>query len=415
MHDEATFNTLFTAGQVHKISLGSRLKGYAAYFNRRSDVFTHNYVPHRAEYTLKTRVWNTQLNGFDELFIQLEGQTRDEKRYAEVSERYTQLPENLPDDVRYTAQAITGGIESPYMRANAISLWLAENMSYTLNPEVIPEGVDFTGFFLESREGYCVYYATAMTVLARCCGLPARYIQGFALKNTPWDSNYQYKATGLTAHAWSEVYFEGIGWLPFDPLSWDADAPLNEAADEDEQPPATPTPTPFPTPSIAPPENQPSEQEAGGSSNKNTILILILAGIFPSSFYVLYRLALRLGPRRIARAWTVEAVCLRFTDPSKQLDALYNDTLKLLALQGLAVHPDETLVTFPKRVDRIVATDGVKFADIADAMMKSHFGNNQPSGEDIERTCLYHNQLETLTLELLGKRKYLFKRVLSLR
>jgi len=412
IHEEPAFGSLFTAGNVRAISLGDRLRGYSAYFNRRSDVFARSYIPARAEYTMRTRVWNTHLSDFDELFTQLEGQAGDEDRYAEVSERYTQLPEGLPDEVRAAAALITSGIESPYMKARAVCRWLAENNEYTLDPEQPPEGVDFTAFFLESGEGYCVYYATAMTVLARCCGLPARYVQGLALVKTPWDSNYRYQATGLTAHAWSEVYFEGIGWLHFDPLSWDADAPRNEPPVEEEPPETAPAPNAPPPAHEAQPEGE-TGQEARGGPSENAMLALLISGFFALALAGLYRLALRAGPRHIARAWTREAMDRRFADRSKQLDALYNDTLKLLALHGLAVRADETLATFPQRIDRIVALEGAKLAEMALAMTNAHFAGLPPSDGDIERACLYHSKLETRTLEALGKRKYLFKRVLT--
>ena len=412
IHEEAAFGTLFTTGNVNGISLGNRLKGSAAYFNKRSDVFAHTYIPQRAEYTLRTRVWNTQMQGFEELFTQLEEQVRDEKRFAEISDRYTQLPEDLPDEVRDKAAQITDGIESPYMKASAISRWLAENNEYTLEPETPPDGAELTAFFLESRKGYCVYYATAMTVMARCCGLPSRYVQGLALVKTPWESSYRYQATGLTAHAWSEVYFEGIGWLPFDPLTWDTDAPLNETTGEDEASNTAPTPQPTPSPQDRPTEKAPTE-EAGDDSSENTLLVLLISGLFALALLGLYRLALRMGPKRVAKAWAYEAICRRFDNPSTQLDAIYNDTLKLLALQGLTVRPHETLATFPQRIDRIVKLDGTKLEDIAKVMTIQHFAETPPKDDDIKQACQYHSKLETQTLEILGKRKYLFKRVLK--
>jgi len=351
------------------------------------------------------------MQGFNELFTQLEEQTKNEKRYTDILERYTQLPETLPDNVRYTAADITDGIESPYMKANAISHWLAENNKYTLEPDLPPDGVDFTAFFLDSREGYCVYYASAMTVLARCAGLPARYVQGFALANTPWSSNYQYRATGATAHAWSEVYFEGIGWLTFDPLCWDTDAPLNETAGDDESSLTESAPAVSQPPMETSPQ-QPVQEEIRNKLRGSTLLILILTGFFIPALYSLYRLALRAGPGRIARVWTYDAVCRRIAEPSKQLDALYNDTLKLLALQGVAVEHNETLITFPGRIDRIIVLEGVTLTELAGTMMNSHFGNMPPSGDEIKRACLYHSRLESLTQEVLGKRKYLFRRVI---
>ena len=409
VHERPGFSTLFTAGTVYEISLGDQLRKSSAYFNRRSDAYMHIQIPRSARYTLQSRVWNTHLPDFDDLFVQLEEETRDEKRYAKVLERYTQLPESLPDEVRQTAASVTGGLESPYLKALAVSRWLAENAAYTLEPVTPPGDADFVAHFLETREGYCVYYATAMTVLARCAGLPARYAQGFALAGAPeYHSGYNYQATGLSAHAWSEVYFEGIGWMPFDPLDWTPERPLNEAGPNNEASYVLPSPPP------SPPERQPEpplredpEEQSGGTP------AWLLPNLLIPALYGLYRLALRAGPRRAARLWSRGGVRRRWAEPARQLDALYNDTLRLLALQGLTVREEETLVTFPERVDRLIAPDGVTLAEMADALMRSHFGGKPPSHDEIARACLYHSHLEALTLEHLGKRKYLLKRALK--
>ncbi|MCL2322047.1 MAG: hypothetical protein FWC47_08090, partial [Oscillospiraceae bacterium] len=77
----------------------------------------------------------------------------------------------------------------------------------------------------------------------------------------------------------------------------------------------------------------------------------------------------------------------------------------------LIVDPGETLVTFPKRVDQFIVFNDVTLKEIADVIMRSHFGDSMPSDDDIKRACLYHEHLESLTLEHLGEVKYLFKRV----
>ena len=96
----------------------------------------------------------------------------------------------------------------------AIENWLSDNFSYTLTPGDVPEGKDFVQHFLDTGEGYCEYYASAMTVFARCIGLPARYVQALASRKVLKTAGRLY-STKATAHAWSEVYFKGIGWVVF--------------------------------------------------------------------------------------------------------------------------------------------------------------------------------------------------------
>ena len=85
-----------------------------------------------------------------------------------------------------------------------------------------PAERDFVSYFLlDSREGYCSYFASAMAVLCRAAGLPARYVEGYSLHAAPGESVV---LTGEDAHAWVEVYFNGVGWLSFDPTAAAQDA-----------------------------------------------------------------------------------------------------------------------------------------------------------------------------------------------
>ena len=98
-----------------------------------------------------------------------------------MTRNYRQLPADLPAMVRELAETITQADSTPYLKARSIETWLSENTTYTLTPGTPPDDVDFVAHFLQERQGYCVYYASAMTVLARCVGLPARYVTGFAI------------------------------------------------------------------------------------------------------------------------------------------------------------------------------------------------------------------------------------------
>lgn len=92
--------------------------------------------------------------------------------------------------------------------------------TYTKNPGKLPDSIinqeDFLDYFLlESQKGYCSYFATAFVLMARAEGIPARYVEGFCV---PVTTNKKMTVTANMAHAWPEVYIEGIGWLPFDSL-----------------------------------------------------------------------------------------------------------------------------------------------------------------------------------------------------
>ncbi|MGD9049748.1 MAG: transglutaminase domain-containing protein, partial [Anaerolineae bacterium] len=97
-----------------------------------------------------------------------------------VVPRYLQLPEELPNRVRSLAEQLTDGHESPYEKAKAIERYL-RGITYDEQiegPGVSQDGVDY--FLFDARAGYCDYYASAMTVMLRSVGVPARYVRGYS-------------------------------------------------------------------------------------------------------------------------------------------------------------------------------------------------------------------------------------------
>ena len=96
---------------------------------------------------------------------------------------------------------------------------LLSTFRYSDHPGELPESVvtpaDFLDYFIfEKQEGYCSHYATAFALIARYLGYPARYVQGFYVKK---GDEQTVTVKSSMAHAWPEVYLEGIGWLPYEP------------------------------------------------------------------------------------------------------------------------------------------------------------------------------------------------------
>ena len=102
------------------------------------------------------------------------------------------------------------GADNRYDMAKAIESYLRENYIYTLSPGPVPAGRDFTEYFLfTGKGGYCTYYATAMTVMLRSLGIPARYVEGFITKEENKIGKI-YSVLSKNSHAWVEVFFEGV-------------------------------------------------------------------------------------------------------------------------------------------------------------------------------------------------------------
>ena len=137
----------------------------------------------------------------------------------DIRVRYLPLPLALPERVRELAYDITRGQANPYDKAKAIESYLRTNYPYTLDVPAPPEGRDVAEYFLfDLKQGYCDYYATAMVVLARASGLPARFVSGYSPGS--YDApNAQYIIRERNAHSWAEVYFPEIGWVEFEPTA----------------------------------------------------------------------------------------------------------------------------------------------------------------------------------------------------
>lgn len=163
-----------------------------------------------------------------------------------ISPRVDQLAREIVNE----AVAITA-----YDKAKAIELWLRRNITYNQTIPAPPVGLDPIEWFLfDLKQGYCNYYATAMIVMLRSQGIPARMAAGFA--QGEYDAaTGQYIVREADAHTWVEAYFPGYGWIEFEPTSaqseltreGDRESSDNSFAQPNAQPTSTQTPTPTPT------------------------------------------------------------------------------------------------------------------------------------------------------------------------
>jgi transglutaminase-like putative cysteine protease len=128
------------------------------------------------------------------------------------------LPDRVPDRVIALARDLTATAPTPYDRAVAIESYL-RTFPYSLEVPLPSPRRDVVDYFLfDLRQGYCDYYATAMVVLARAAGLPARLVVGYASGSYDPD-NARFVVVAADAHAWAEVYFPGYGWIEFEPTA----------------------------------------------------------------------------------------------------------------------------------------------------------------------------------------------------
>ncbi|MEV1021456.1 DUF3488 and transglutaminase-like domain-containing protein [Streptomyces sp. NPDC050264] len=134
----------------------------------------------------------------------------------DLSREFTKVPDSLPDVVRSTALRVTAGAANNYERAVKLQDYFAVNGGFTYNTEVqAGSGSAAIARFLKQKEGFCVHFSFSMAAMARTLGIPARVAVGFTPGAPAGDGRY---SVGLRdAHAWPELYFEGVGWTRFEP------------------------------------------------------------------------------------------------------------------------------------------------------------------------------------------------------
>ena len=128
---------------------------------------------------------------------------------------YLQLP-RLSPAVRALADSLTLAAPTRLDAARALEAYFHREFRYTLDLPATRADATVEGFLFRRRAGHCEYFSTAMVVLLRARGIPARNVTGFL--GGQWNPNGGYLAvTGNEAHSWVEVWFPGLGWVPFEP------------------------------------------------------------------------------------------------------------------------------------------------------------------------------------------------------
>nr|BBH92907.1 transglutaminase [Thermogemmatispora argillosa] len=167
---------------------------------------------------------------------------------------YLQLPASLPHSLMQTALAWTQGAHNAFEAMQLLVSHLSDprQFSYSISNPPIPSHVDVVSWLLQTHSGYCTYYASAMVVMARLLGMPARMVVGFSQGH--YDAGRQvWVVNGSDAHSWVQVYFPGHGWIDFDPTPGFALGPAFSG-------------TPLPSPSSSPSNN--GATPAGGQSDQ---------------------------------------------------------------------------------------------------------------------------------------------------
>ena len=182
--------------------------------------------------------------------------------------------EEVPEIIAATAAEVTAGAETDYDRLVAMQDWFRGQFSYSLDAPV--EG-DFDGTgseaveaFLEARSGYCIHFAGAFALMAQALDMPVRivvgYLPGRATEDKRGDESI-FVVSSDQLHAWPEVRFDGIGWVPFEPTASLGVPTSFQSAETTGGTSTDPTaPAPSAAPTTAPTNGPEVDRDQGGTS-----------------------------------------------------------------------------------------------------------------------------------------------------
>ena len=401
-------STLFAAARADDLEMPLTM---VPYFNASGELFITRNLEPGDTYSFTAPVIDPLDGRLDDL---LEAAAR--KASPVNRTEYMNVPDAVADGVRTLAQKLCTGCETPLAKARAMYTYLVHNFPYTLEVEEPPDNQDFVSFFLlKGKEGYCTYFASAMTVLCRLADLPARYVEGYSVM--PNDGIAF--VTSRDAHAWCEVWFDGFGWLAFDPTPESPDQPPqtppeqnpddntdndpdentgddpdgNDSSDSDgndgpdgsggdsgqdapppDAPDATPSPSPDPgpdaTPTPPPPEEDPDEPDDRGSPFRPWLwLLLVLA-----------------AAAAVLRLWLTHPATLapRQKTEEDRLAVWYRAILALLAAAGLGVRVSEAPQTHAQRIGPSLP-DGAGFDRVAGDIELMGYGHFHAEARQVAR------------------------------
>ncbi len=278
------------------------------------------------EYTTTTHVVRPTLE-------QIQAAEADADALGDGADLVTALPDDMPPVIAETAAEISAGATNDYDRLVELQRWFrSSEFVYSLDAPVDDgfdgSGADAVADFLEVRAGYCVHFASAFALMARSLDMPARIVVGY-LPGTPTgevdDGQAVAAVSSSQLHAWPEVHFAGIGWVPFEPTNSlgapptypRETQPVPSDGGEDVTPAPQPEPsasaapgqTPTPTPTSA---SRPGEQDGlavlgatAGYLGLGLAVLLVILAPAAAGFVRRRVLAAAANRGRVVAAWSI--------------------------------------------------------------------------------------------------------------
>ena len=363
-------------------------------FNTEGEVFSSRGIDAGISYTIKSEHVKYNATGFSEYVAAIQSELSDEElAYPEyITTNYLQPFPAVTANINQLAFELTDGLQSDYQKALNIKSYLENGFTYTLSPETPPEDVDFVEYFLQTKEGYCTYFASAMAVLGRSAGLPTRYVEGFKAQQDL--SGRDQSITGENAHAWAEIYIKGFGWIPFEPATSTAGTQTTEFIPDII--PEEPVEEDLPEPELE------LEEPGAASFNFTPIIIVaaILAFIMITCFSIFSVSKIRVN---------IEYIKSRFSTTNEIVMFYYMEIMVLMVYLKYEKPIGVTLKEYAVGVDDRLKLDGASFAEASKTVSEILYANKSNlSADGLESVYGYHRALLKYIKTSLGKLRYFF-------
>ncbi len=301
---------------------------------------------------------------------------------ADVVARWTMLPAGTPDSIRQQAVEVAGA-GSQLEQATRIQSWFRSGGGFLYSLDAPEEsGSSAVADFLERRSGYCVQFASSMALMARSLGIPARVAVGFLPGERV--SPGRYRVSRQDAHAWPELYFEGVGWMRFEPTPATRSGTLpGWAAPEVGSEPATPATTGPAASSAAP---VPTAAQEPGSAEQSVGLSDVTGWLRAVPWRVVAALALVLG---LLAAPAVTAVMVRrrrwaaAVDPPTRAEAAWRTLVEQLGDLGMRLPASLTLRQASRHIGEGLPSEALtSLHRVAAAVEQNRYGRPAAGGRD---------------------------------
>lgn len=315
-------------------------------------------------------------SGFADAFVEIAEQNGYARlEYGGTVDYYPGITQRVTQNLcaQYLNELGTEGEINRFDLALSMAQYLSDNYDYTLDPAPVPDGVDFVDWFISTGEGYCTYFASAMAQMARYAGIPSRYTEGYALVNAERGEGGEYLLTGEQAHAWAELYFDGVGFVPFDALSLERLNAEEEKNDQPNEPPEVEMPTPTP-------DVEPDDFDGDDEVYKPISLwwLWLIVGVAAVVGAVIGAAAIYLKLRSLDRL-------RRKHGDIGAARELWREILALLPMIDRAAtrNEGETSLDYAGRVRTLVIVPGAPFEKVADAGMRAWYAEGSITERDL--------------------------------